>query len=239
MSNSKIDYSQAPVTYAEIESFTQGIEIQNLARRRAVSALPIVYSGNDDLSIVQQDFGIVANEDQLTPFQDKRGRILPAEILVMGWQTFEETQSYHTNDLVNTNGVLEPLAIRSLLTATNAEIACERTIKGDAGLLSVNSRPSIMQDDWYDVRERGMPGNAFFDAQDQVSNMSIVGFSGGSAPQPVPFDDAQKVKSVYYTGRYFLPGGEFGVSRKTYGRGFTYDNATVGTDSLAYGGLKR
>jgi hypothetical protein len=239
MSSSEIDYSQAPVTYAVIESFTQGVEIQNLARRRAVSTLPIIYTGNSDFSIEQQDFGIVAFEDQLTPFQDKRGRILPAEKLNIGWKSYEETQSYHSEDLSTANGLIEPLAIRSLLTSNNAEIPGERTIKGDVGLLSVNSRPSPIQEDWYDVRERGDSGNAFFDAQDQFSGVSVTGFSGGSAPQAVAFNDSQTVSSVHYTGRYFSPGGEFGSFRKTHGRGFTYDNSDVGTDSLAYGGLKR
>lgn len=237
--SSEIDYSQRPVTYVEIESFTQGVEIKDLARRRAVSSLPIIYSGRADLSIEQQDFGIVAQEEKLTAFSDKRGRISPDEMLEVGWRAAIETQSYHSEDVATSNGAIEPLSIRSLLTSNNVEIPGERTIKGDAGFLSVNGRPSPIQDDWYDVRERGRVGNAFFDAQDQFFGNPMTGFSGLSAPQSVPFDDVQAVKSVYYTGRYFRQGSEFGTTRKSRGRGFTYDNCDVGTDSIAYGGLKR
>ena len=237
---SEIDYSQRPLTYRDVETYTQGVEIRDLARRRAVSTLPVVYSGNSDLSIVKQDFGIESSEPLLTPFNDKRGRILPAEMLNLGWEKFEETQSYHTEDISTQNGAIEPLSIRSLLTSNNAEIPGERTIKGDIGLLSVNTRPSPIQEDTYDVRETGKPGNAFFDAQDQTLGSPILGFAGVHQAQYVPFDDlGSEVSSVYYTGKYFKEGSEFGDTRKTRGRGFTYDNCVVGTDSIAFGGLKR
>lgn len=237
--SSEIDYSQQPVTYANIESYTQGIEIKDLARRRAVSTLPIVYSGRADLSIEVQDVGLVAQEEQFTAFSDKRGRMLPSEMLEIGWRAPLETQSYHTEDVSNTNGAIEPLAIRSLLTSNNGEMPGERTIKADIGLLSVNSKPSPVQEDWFDVRERGTPGNAFFDAQDQFFGRSTTGYAGLFAPQTVPFNDVHPVKSVHYTGRYFRSDNERGVNRKSRGRGFTYDNCEVGTDSIAYGGLKR
>ena len=235
----EIDYSQTPVTYVDIECFTQGVEIKNLSRRRAVSSLPIIFSGREDFYIETQDFGIVAQEDTLTPFSDKRGRILPAEVLDVGWQTFEEIQSYHSEDISTRNGAIEPLAIRSLLTSDNCERPGQRTIKGDIGFLSVNSRPSPVQEDWYDVLEQGSSGNAFIDSQDQFFGNPMTGYSGMSAPQPAPFRDSQTVKSVLYTGRYFREGSEFGDSRRSRGRGFTYDNCDVGTDSIAYGGLKR
>lgn len=238
--SSKIDYSQSPLSYRDVEAFTQGIEIRDLARRRAVSSLPIVYSGNGDLSIVKQDFGIVAEEESLLPFFDKRGRVPTADTLDLGWRTFKETQSYHTADISTANGAIEPLAIRSLLTSQEAELPGERTIKGDIGLLSVNSRPSPMQEDTYDVREAGRSGNAFFDSQDQFFGNPITGFSGVHESQPVAFDDAAvTVTSVEFTGRYFREGSEFGLYRKTHGRGHTYNNCVVGTDSIAYGGLKR
>lgn len=236
---SDIDYSQRPLTYRDVESFTQGVEIKNLNRRRAVSTLPIMYSGKGDLSIEKQDFGIVAEEPQLTPFSDKLGRLSAETALDLGRFAYTEVQSYHTEDISTFNGAIEPLSIRSQLTSTNAELPGERGVKADVGFLSVNNRPAPIQDDWIDVRERGRPGNAFFDAQDQFFGNPTTGYSGIYAPQPVPFDDQVSVKSVLYTGRYFREGSEFGKHRKSLGRGYTYDNCEVGTDSIAFGGLKR
>jgi hypothetical protein len=236
---SEIDYSQRPLTYRDIEAYTQGLEIKDLARRRAVSTLPIIYSGKGDLTVVQQDFGIEAHEPTFTPYKDKRGRITPAESLDIGWRVYEETQSYHTEDLSTYNGAIEPLSLRSLLTSTNAEMPGERTIKGDIDLLSTNARPSQVQEDWYDVKDRGTPANAFFDSQDQMDGSPILGFAGGFGPQTVPFDDVSDPACIQVTGRFFREGSVFGRTRKSHGKGFTYDNSTVGTDSLAFGGLKR
>jgi hypothetical protein len=236
---SDIDYSQRPLTYKDVESYTQGVEIKNLARRRAVSTLPIIYSGKGDLTIEQQDFGIVAEEPFLTPFTDKLGRITADIALDLGRNAFLETQSYHTEDVSTYNGAIEPLTIRGQLTSTASDIPGERTIKCDVGFLSTNSRPAPIQDDWIDVSEKGKSGNAFHDAQEQFADQALPGYSGMHQAQPVAFSDAVTVKSVYYTGRYFRENGEFGTSRKSLGRGFTYDNCDVGTDSIAFGGLKR
>ncbi len=238
---SEIDYSQRPLTYRDIESYTQGVEIRDLSRRRAVSNLPIIYSGAGDLSVVNQDFGIVAFEDAYTPFSDKRGRVLPQEVLDLGAKTFDETQSYHTDDLSTTNGLIEPLSIRETLTSTNANFPAVRGIKGDVDLLSINSKGSSVQTDTYEFAPESAPGNAFFDAQDQFDTLPIPGFSGIQQAQSSPFDDQglMVVKSVYYTGRYSREAGEFGTKKKALGRGFTYDNCKYGTDSIAFGGLTR
>ncbi len=236
---SEIDYSQRPLTYRDVEAYTQGIEIKSLNRRRAVSSLPVITSGIGDLTVLQQDFGLVAQEPTFTPCVDRRGRIKPAEILSLGWIAYQETQSYHTEDLSTLNGAIEPLSIRSLLTSSTAELPGERTVKCDIGLLSVNGRPSQVQEDWYDVRDVGSADNAFFDSQDQTGFTPIPGFSGGHGPQPVPFDDVCDPIAIQVTGRFFREGSEFGRTRKSHGKGFTYDNSVVGTDSLAYGGLKR
>lgn len=237
----EIDYSQAPLTYRDVESFTQGVEIRDLARRRAVSTLPIIYSGQGDLTITRQDVGQGATEDVYVPFVDRRGRLQPQEILDLGAKSYDEVQSYHTNDLSTMNGVIEPLSIRDALTATLAEFPMLRTIKGDVGLLSVNGKSSAIQSDTYEFSPIPAPANAFFDAQDVLATQPIPGFAGMSGPSPTPFDDyaTQSVKSVYYTGRYPREGGEFGTTRKALGRGHTYDNCMYGTDSIAYGGLKR
>jgi hypothetical protein len=237
----EIDYSQTPLTYRDVESFTQGVEIRDLARRRAVSTLPIIYSGQGDLTIVRQDVGQGAAEDVYTPFHDRRGRVQPQEMLDLGFRAYDEVQSYHTNDLSTMNGVIEPLSIRDALTATQAELPMLRTIKGDVGLLSVNDKGSAIQSDTYEFAPIPTPGNAFYDAQDVLATYPIPGFAGMTGPAPSPFNDyeTQSVTSVYYTGRYPKEGGEFGTTRKALGRGHTYDNCMYGTDSIAYGGLKR
>lgn len=237
----EIDYSQAPLTYRDLEAFTQGVEIRDLSRRRAVSALPIIYSGKGDLTIIQQDVGQGAVEDVYVPFLDRRGRLHPSEILDLGFRAYDEVQSYHTNDLSTMNGVIEPLSIRDALTATQAELPMLRTIKGDVGLLSVNGKGSAIQSDTYEFAPIPSPANAFFDSQDVLATQPIPGFAGMSGPTPSPFNDytTQDVKSVYYTGRYPKEAGEFGTTRRAMGRGHTYDNCMYGTDSIAYGGLKR
>jgi len=236
---SEIDYSQRPLTYRDVEAYTQGFEIRDLGKRRVVSTLPVMLSGTGDLTVLKQDFGLDAQEPTFSPYRDKRGRIAPAESLQMGWRTFDETQSYHAEDLSNFNGVIEPLAIRTLLTSVAPEMPGERTIKGDIDLLSLNGRPSQVQEDWYDIRDRGTVHNAFFDAQDQVGYTPVPGFSGGHGPQEVPFSDNTDPVCIVVTGRFFQEGSVFGRTRKTHGKGFTYDNSPIGTDSLAYGGLKR
>jgi hypothetical protein len=238
---SQIDYSQRPLTYRDVESYTQGVEIRDLARRRAVSNLPIIYSGLADLTVVQQDFGIVAVEDSYTPFKDRRGRVLPQEVLDLGPKAFTETQSYHSEDLSTENGLIEPLSIRETLTSTSANYPAARGIKGDVELLSINARGSAVQSDTYEFAPSSTPGNAFFDSQDQFDTLPVPGYSGIQQSQSAPFDDQglMSVKSVYYTGRYPREAGEFGTKKKALGRGFTYDNCKYGTDSIAFGGLTR
>ena len=236
-----IDYSQTPLTYRDVEAYTQGVEIRNLSRRRAVSTLPVIYGGQGELTIVQLNFGQGASESEYTPFRDRRGTLLPTEILDLGRKTFDEIQSYHTEDLTTFNGVIEPLSIRDALTSTHAELKSLRSIKGDIGLYSINGMGSIMQEETYEFAPNQAPGSAFYDSQDTFGTRGVPGYSGIESSQPSPFDDqhTQEVKSVYYTGRYPREAPEFGITRKAAGRGFTYDNCKYGTDSLAFGGLTR
>ncbi len=237
----EIDYSMTPVSYSDIESFTQGVEINDLSRRKFISALPVIRSSLDDFSVEGFVLGQGHSEDAYTPFFDRRGRMASYELLDNRYQTLSEVQSYKTEDDFTLNGVIEPLDIRTTLTYTPADFPGARTMKGDLELLSVNSRPSQFASNVYEIEQFNAVDDAFFDSQDVSIGKALPGFAGMRGRNVRPFNDesSQVTASIYNSGRYFRHGGEFGEARKSAGTGMTYDNARYGTDSLAFGGLLR
>ena len=148
---SEIDYSMTPTSYERLESYTQGVEIRDLTRRKFVSALPVVCSSNTDFSVDGFTLGQGYQEPSYTPFSDRRGRMATYELLDNRYQTLAEVQSYKTEDGFTLNGVIEPLDIRTSLTYTPADFPGARMMKGDLELLSVNSRPSQFASNIYEV----------------------------------------------------------------------------------------
>lgn len=238
---SEIDYSMTPTSYERLESYTQGVEIRDLTRRKFVSALPVVCSSNTDFSVDGFTLGQGYQEPSYTPFSDRRGRMATYELLDNRYQTLAEVQSYKTEDGFTLNGVIEPLDIRTSLTYTPADFPGARMMKGDLELLSVNSRPSQFASNVYEVVQFNVVDDAFFDAQDVVLDKAVPGFAGMRGRNVRPFSDlsSRVSASIYDTGLYFRHGSEFGDTRKSAGTGMTYDNARYGTDSLAFGGLLR
>ena len=223
--------------YADVEGYTQGVEIRDISKRRFISRLPVVTSGKDDFSL---DTGVVGQRgfyESYTPFLDKKGR-LTAEEIVSNTMLYDRDAQSESSDFISDSGVIDPLAVRYSPSFVSSEGLPARGVRGDMNT-SINRKPSPLISNVFDVTARTGVNNAFFDAQDVVLTIPIPGYSGTSDVEVTPFDDASVDAAGIVRDKFFRQGSEFGNTRKSAGTGFTYGNSRYGLDSVAFGGLTR
>jgi hypothetical protein len=241
-----------PSEYADFEKFTQGVEIKDLGKRVFNSNSPIITSGQLDFTITVIDIGQDAGAGSTRkPFNDRVGAQMPAG----PFESFKDRLGVLTPDVILDtnggegeiyatdpsliNGAIEPLPVKYTSNFNLAEVAPARGVRADCEALSVNSRPSALFVHIYEVGDVSSDDNAFFDAQDVVSGIPVPGYSGIFGADRTPFRDHETWPEGIVAGTFFRHGSEFGRSRKSAGTGFTYHNSRYGTDSVAFGGLKR
>lgn len=243
-----------------IDHLRQGVEVTD-DKHRYIGTLPKLGSGNDDHEISLITFGqsqeFLANTmfEELVRF-DPVVYINDQDVLM-----FPLVQSNASvSDPERFGGFIEPLSMGSrdlLLSITEFEPYGIRAHLQDGNDDSFGSADRIMQS--LEHTERRQVRDVYIDAASTVGSGSYISIPGeviGDEKVIEPFDELQGPIRAIESGTLALissPSIRAVVSAmtgsasdsfmpygfKSQGAGYTYDFNQIGTDSLAFGGLKR
>ena len=164
------------------------------------------------------------------------------------------------------DGVIEPLTVRGKMNITNSEgpfnvydIRADIFILKDRGAIEGGS-PDISQFYRFDENEDATSTQTFIDASDTILTWAVPGISDFNLREINPFVDSTELDASYNPFPELTLGVEtqidgFGVYTYSSAAGYYYSNNSVarsvqedlktggtfvhGTDSIAYGGLRR
>lgn len=242
----------------EYDQFRQGIYARGSFNRR--SALPVLGPEIDSYSVKPSVFGQPKTFTDESAFQDLAD-IDPVDYIndENNRQTFPAILgNSNVRDPYQMDGVLEPLTIRSKATFTSIDFPFEaHDVKGQVmgGATDSTGRTTqISQQSPISQSFRVVP---FVDSGEEIgphpsSSIRIPGNISSINVTVTPFSDQDVISSLKYsvtlTGDEIIrnimsmdPDDEDIISKdhRSSGAGFTYVNCSPGTDSLAFGGLKK
>jgi hypothetical protein len=150
------------------------------------------------------------------------------------------------------NGVIEPFAIRAVVSFFSLQIGQEMTgIKGE--VMEGNSDPRLASESVVHVHAYEIVHDAtpFLDMIDMIANVPTVAYYDNNIAVISPFVDANSyeitvreqllrnsqdmcnaINSLEFATENYVPTGSMSPTS-----GVTFDNTHVGTDSLAFGGM--
>lgn len=230
------------IDISAFENLAQGASIKSKIKRTE-SLLPHINSGNDDFSIDIN--GAASSYDKTTPFSEKE--TLTAEKFIKDPDQFG--YPIVVGDHLPIDGAIEPLVIRDVAMRESIEEPVSHRIRG---VLEGGNEDSNGGSDRISTLVPYKANNdfvAFEDGIDVIGGIILQGvFSEPSDDKVYPFDDAEpdtrNLTSTAVIDEQLLSmtgsaDDDFrDLNSRSATTGFIYSNKE-GTDSLAFGGLKR
>ena len=223
--------------------FRQGNEI--VAATYQARGLYTISTGLIKSEIVISNFGTVITDEENTPFADTAILTAETEINEKLW-TQQPQARFDNADVFDENGVIEPLTIRSVVNFTNIsgnEVA--NSVKGD--LLDGNLNLKNNSDRILQIKTAKNNPEPFLDSQDYFGDVFLIQTRWDDIRKNNSFIESDHVKKSIVISENmesdlkdaitdmnpisdtFLSSDETSSTA-----GFIFDNAVLGTDSIAF-----
>lgn len=243
-----------------IDHLRQGVEITR-STHRYVSTLPLIGTGNENHEIELISFGQSSEFTVDSKFEEV-DRFNPVSFITnqdtLTFPVVLDNPSYE--DPERMGGYIQPLTIaaRDLLTSTAEfephDIRAHLSDGNENSFGTMNIITNII-----DLHETQSFDDLYIDSADVMGNISgsisLMGFFPDKERTLSPFNETKFLSKTFISGTltgtssYDMITNIMSMSAdtstyiidgfKTAGMGFTYDNMRYGTDSIAFGGLKK